>query len=304
MGTFTPLYNWQTDKANGIKIRADRMDGQDGDIATGLTDCVTRDGQSPATANLPMGGFKHTGVALASARTDYLRASQIQDNDLTYCLTAGTIDAYTASPSPAAGSLVAGLTLYIRMHASNLSTTPTLNISGLGATTIAHCDLTPLAPFELLQNGVYEVTYAGTAGILLPNKAEPVSIHAVREKTTIVASPATGTIDFDIRTQASLWYTSNATGNWCLNLRGNSSTTLDSFMSAADDISVVLKATQGGSAFYQSSLLIDGAAVTPKWVNGVAPSAGSASGIDIYSLTITKTAAATFTVVEQKAAFA
>lgn len=42
------------------------------DVATGLSNCVTRDGQSPATANLPMGGYKMTGLALATATGDAL----------------------------------------------------------------------------------------------------------------------------------------------------------------------------------------------------------------------------------------
>ena len=37
-GNFVLPYSWATDKANGIKIRADRMDGQDQAIADGLTD--------------------------------------------------------------------------------------------------------------------------------------------------------------------------------------------------------------------------------------------------------------------------
>ena len=51
-GTFTRLYNWTDDAANGIKIRADRMDAEMDGFATGLTDCVTRDGQSAATAEM------------------------------------------------------------------------------------------------------------------------------------------------------------------------------------------------------------------------------------------------------------
>ena len=47
------------------------------DIATALTDCVTRDGQSPATANLPMGGFKITGIGAAVAAGDAVRYEQI-----------------------------------------------------------------------------------------------------------------------------------------------------------------------------------------------------------------------------------
>lgn len=71
-GVFNRLYSWVQDAINGIKIRADRMDAEDNGFATGLTDCVTRDGQSPALADLPMGGFKHTNVAAASAANEYL----------------------------------------------------------------------------------------------------------------------------------------------------------------------------------------------------------------------------------------
>lgn len=47
------------------------------DVATALTNCVTRDGQSPATANLPMGGFKLTGVGNATATTDALTIAAV-----------------------------------------------------------------------------------------------------------------------------------------------------------------------------------------------------------------------------------
>lgn len=47
------------------------------DIATALTTCVTRDGQSPPTANLPMGSFKITGLAAATANGDAVRYEQV-----------------------------------------------------------------------------------------------------------------------------------------------------------------------------------------------------------------------------------
>lgn len=172
-GNFVLPYSWATDKANGIKIRADRMDGQDQAIADGLTDCVTRDGQSPATANLPMGGFKHTGVALASSRTDYLRASQVQDNDLTYFTTTGTIDAYTLTPSPAiTPPYTGGLSFLIKVHATSTSTTPTLSVSGGSVAVIANGDLTALNAGDLVAGGQYRVSWESTVGKwLLANKA-------------------------------------------------------------------------------------------------------------------------------------
>lgn len=60
-GTFTRVYSWLTDAANGIFVRADRMDTDSDDIADGISNCITKDGQNSPIANLPMGGYKHTG---------------------------------------------------------------------------------------------------------------------------------------------------------------------------------------------------------------------------------------------------
>jgi hypothetical protein len=63
-------------------------------------------------------------------------------------------------------------------------------------------------------------------------------------------------------------------------------------------------ATQGSPAYYQTAFQIDGNAITPKWQNGVAPAAGNANSIDIYSFTIVKTGAATFTAFGSQTKFA
>lgn len=63
------------------------------DIFTGFGNCVTRDGQSPATANLPMGGFKHTGAGNATGTGQYLTYGQngnFVDLTLTGALTGTT----------------------------------------------------------------------------------------------------------------------------------------------------------------------------------------------------------------------
>lgn len=40
------------------------------DLATALSNCMTRDGQSPASANIPLGGFKITGLGNGTLATD------------------------------------------------------------------------------------------------------------------------------------------------------------------------------------------------------------------------------------------
>jgi hypothetical protein len=127
---------------------------------------------------------------------------------------------------------------------------------------------------------------------------------APEERTTVSATAATGTINFDALTQGVLYYTTNASANWTLNVRGNSGTSLNTALATGDSITIAFAATQGTTAYFQSALTIDGTAVAPKWQGGIAPSAGNASSIDVYTLTIIKTASATFTVLGSQTRFA
>lgn len=61
----------------GTTITAATVNQEMDDIATALTGSMARDGQSPATANIPMGGFRITGLANAVANTDAAALGQI-----------------------------------------------------------------------------------------------------------------------------------------------------------------------------------------------------------------------------------
>jgi hypothetical protein len=117
-----------------------------------------------------------------------------------------------------------------------------------------------------------------------------------KEVTTISATAATGTIDYDVTTQSVLYYTSDASANWTVNFRGSSGTSLDTLMSTGESMTVAFLVTQGATAYYNSAVQVDGSSVTPKWQGGTAPTAGNASGVDAYTYTIVKTGSATFTV--------
>lgn len=125
----------------------------------------------------------------------------------------------------------------------------------------------------------------------------------VGEVATVSATAATGTINYDAITQSVLVYTSNASGNWTLNIRGNSSTTLNSMMSNGQCISIAFFVTNGGTAYYNSAVTIDGNSVTPLWQGGSAPTAGNASSSDAYTYTIVKTATNTYTVYASQTQF-
>jgi hypothetical protein len=61
----------------GTTITAATVNQEMDDIATALTGSMARDGQSPATANIPMGGFRLTGLGNAIASTDAATLGQI-----------------------------------------------------------------------------------------------------------------------------------------------------------------------------------------------------------------------------------
>ena len=130
------------------------------------------------------------------------------------------------------------------------------------------------------------------------------SVYEVVEKAAISATGLSGTVNFNALDGAVAYITASATGNWTLNLRGDGSTQLNSMLATGDSFTFVVMATQGATAYYQSGMQIDGNSVTPKWSGGIAPAAGNASSIDVYTFVVIKTASATFTVLASQTKFA
>ena len=126
------------------------------------------------------------------------------------------------------------------------------------------------------------------------------------ETTTVSATAATGTIAYDVTTQSVLFYTTNASANWTVNFRGSAGTSLDALLATGQAITVAFLVTNGATPYYNTTVQVDGATagVTTRWQGGTAPSSGNASSVDVYSYTIIKTAAATFSVFAAQTRFA
>jgi hypothetical protein len=130
----------------------------------------------------------------------------------------------------------------------------------------------------------------------------------VRENLTATATAATGTINYDVLTQAVVYYTLSATANWSLNIRGNATTTLNSSMNVGQSITIVFLNTTGVVAYGLSSsgaLTIDGTNGnrTLRWLNGTIPPPNTNS-IDAWSFVIMKTADNSFSVLGSLSNFA
>lgn len=144
---------------------------------------------------------------------------------------------------------------------------------------------------------------SGTVTLSIASAQSDLVIKGFEEDVNVVASAATGTINFDVATASVWYYTSNATANHTLNFRYDSSNTLDSKLAVGDAITLVWLNTNGATAYYPNVIQIDGSAVTPKVPAAI--SAGNASAIDAYVFTIIKTAATpTYTVLETQTKFA
>lgn len=195
-GTFNRIYNWVTDKANGFKITASRMDGEFDGIATGLSQCITKDGQTTITANIPFNNNKITGLGNGTARTDVINVGQVQDNQFQYLgTTGGTADAYTLTPSPSITAYATTQQITAKINATNLTTTPYLQVSAIAnpATTAVikklNASKTEIAveTSDLLINGIYHFqrNSANDAWIVLnPEKGYFNLINATKATTT------------------------------------------------------------------------------------------------------------------------
>lgn len=166
---------------------------------------------------------------------------------------------------------------------------------------------------SLAYTGAGNVTLTGTQTLTNKTLTSPIINTATtsspvvispKERTTVSATAATGTVNYDALTQGVLYYTTNASGNWTLNVRGSSGDTLNSVLATGDAITIAFLVTQGSTAYYASALTIDGSSVTPKYQGGTAFTAGNASSIDAYVYTIIKTGSAAFTAFASQTKFA
>ena len=130
------------------------------------------------------------------------------------------------------------------------------------------------------------------------------TLEEVLEKANITSTAMGANSTIDVLDCAVHYYTANSTANTTLNVRGNSTVTLNTVMSANQTLTVAFIITNGATAYRVANLHLDAVNTAIRWSGGSAPTA-SANSTEAYSFTIIKTAAnAQYTVLGSKTQFA
>lgn len=154
-----------------------------------------------------------------------------------------------------------------------------------------------------------------TPTITQPIITTPLLSHPRETWTITSAAIAAGPTftNIDLATDTNWYFTTAPSANWVFNLRGNSGTSLNTWLPTTASVTVALAVLQGSTAYrpynntYTSGLCIDGTHITGssiRWQGGVAPTIGNANGIDIYVYTIIKTASNVYQVLASQTRFA
>jgi hypothetical protein len=171
-------------KAGDINSEFDNFKG-------GLEACLLRDGGNSPTANLPMGGLKHTGVGNATERNQYASAGQVSDGSLQYALNNSSADPnYNLSVSPAPLLYATGLRISFIPSFSN-TVSSNINLNGLGNKVIKKKTLAGLADLvanDIVSGQVLTVIYDGTFFVLDSSRGELVQASSTLTGRSLAGS--------------------------------------------------------------------------------------------------------------------
>ena len=110
-------------------------------------------------------------------------------------------------------------------------------------------------------------------------------------------SPVSGNYYHDVLTHGMVYHgATNAGSNYTFGIRGDASTTFDSLIEIGKSTTFTLFSPNNNTGYYMAQFQIDGVNQTVKYAGGSAPSAATGSGVDVYTFTIFKTAASTYSV--------
>lgn len=141
------------------------------DLAAAVTQSIARDGQTTITANLPMNGFRHTGVGNPTARNQYATLSMVQDAGHVRLTDVLGTNAITGNLPGNPTALVVGQIVEL-IPASANSGPVTLNIGGMGAYPVRTNSGNELGSGNLQAGQPYLLMFNGVSWLIITSGAE------------------------------------------------------------------------------------------------------------------------------------
>jgi hypothetical protein len=135
----------------GTTISSSTTNTTNSDIATALTNCITRDGQSTPSANLPMNAKKLTGLAAGTSAGDSVRYEQV------LLLAGGTMTGSVTLVTPVLGTPSSG----------TLSSCTVDGTNGVGYKNIPQTGSDKTTAYTLVTGDVGKYVGVGTSGSIV-----------------------------------------------------------------------------------------------------------------------------------------
>jgi len=172
----------------GTTISSSTTNTTNSDIATALTNCITRDGQSTPSANLPMNAKKLTGLAAGTSSGDSVRYEQVlllAGGTMTGAITFAAGQTFTGTLPLTGGTMTGNLTLdaYTEKVATlatsgtialNPSTGTTLSCAAAGTVTFTDSLSSGQSISLLLTNGSsYTINWPTTTWVTAAGNTAP-----------------------------------------------------------------------------------------------------------------------------------
>ena len=287
----------------GTTITTTAFNALTADLASGLTTAMTKDGQTVPTANIPMGGFKLTGLGAGTSATDAAQFGQLQNAPVATLITVSGADTIT-------GTLVQTLTAYATgqqfsfVAAGTNTTAVTLNIDGLGAKAVTRTGAVALAAGALVSGQMAIVEYDGTRFQLInANAFTNLTVSgsltvgttlAVTGVATLTAQPILSslTASLPVFSDASKGLVSNAmTGTGSVMMSASPTTTgtlTAAAINASGLVAMAGAATVGTTLGVTGNVGVGGAANASQNIT-IPTASGSTSGVDQYGIFLNRT---------------
>jgi len=163
-GHFSRLYSWVVDAANGVKISSTRTDAEDNGFATGLSNCICRDGQSTVSADIPWNTKKITGLGNATTGTDALNQTS---GDARYPTVSGAVATWPSVTYSASFTFTANTSVTFPASGTLATTTATTAVSENVTSLVDGASIT----LNAAVGNIFYVVAGGNRTIIAPQNA-------------------------------------------------------------------------------------------------------------------------------------